>query len=135
MIFAGTNTDGHADMIKNLKNNCASRQKRSIRALLCYSCCISRAHPRAPAVFLQPAALGLTERRGRADGRPRRARKRSVRNYAGKPNLCSEKLMQNQKVRVRRKGKASRRWPAQPSCISLQFQRVRFSVTEQAPKK
>lgn len=58
-----------------------------------------------------------------------------VRNYAGKPNLCSEKLMQNQRRGVRHKGKASRRRPAQRSCISLQLQRIMFSVPSKHQNK
>ena len=42
---------------KTPQNDCASRQKHSIWASLCYSCCISRARTLAPAPLLQPGTL------------------------------------------------------------------------------
>lgn len=47
---------------KNPQNNCTSGQKHSIWALLCYSCCISRACPLALAPFLQPGTLDSPSR-------------------------------------------------------------------------
>lgn len=134
MIFGGTNTDGHTDMIRTLKTTAPTGRSAVFGHCFAVLAALAGLAPTRRLCFCNPPPSTH-----RAEGTSRRPASLREEMKREKPCRQTQPLLRKAdakpKVRVRCKGKAPRRWAAQPSSISPQLQRVRFSVPEQAPEK